>query len=41
MVESRTRPWSSLSCFEATLSIQVSKYAHNALCDLTLLHNVL
>ena len=26
MVESPTRPWSSLSCFEATPSIQVSKY---------------
>ena len=26
MVESLTRPWSSLSCFEATPSIQVSKY---------------
>ena len=26
MVKSPTRPWSSLSCFEATPSIQVSKY---------------
>ena len=30
MVESPTRPWSSLSCFEATPSIQVSKYPSNA-----------
>ena len=27
-VESPTRPWSRLSCFEATPSIQVSNYYH-------------
>ena len=33
MVESPTRPWSSLSCYEATPSIQVSLYRSPNLDD--------
>ena len=33
MVESPTRPWSSLSCFEATPSIQVSTAPGLGVCE--------